>query len=120
MRKQVFLTIITASPLVPDSPVPVPQWAASVPTPFPLLPMLGWFRPFMMRTSRNSWKKGRKRKMRVGGFEDPLPNFAPALLALPGPYLLQAAGVQLSFIDDLDGDLEVAKGRGEKVKLLQT
>lgn len=51
--------------------------------------------------------------MRVGRFEDPLPNLAPALLPLPGPHLLQAAGVQLGFIDDLDGDLETEE-RGER------
>lgn len=68
-----------------------------------------------MRTSRNSWKKVRKKKMRVGSVEDPPPDFAPALLALPGPHLLQAAGVQLGFVDDLDGDLEV-EGTGERSK----
>lgn len=55
--------------------------------------------------------------MRVGGFEDPLPNLAPNLLPLLGPHLLQAAGVQLGFVNDLDGNLEVEEGREGKVKV---
>lgn len=66
----------------------------------------------MIRTSRNSWKKGRKR--RVGGLEHPLPNLTPTLLSLAGTHLLQAAGVQLGFVDDFDGNLEVKEaGEGQ-------
>lgn len=50
--------------------------------------------------------------MRVGSFEN-LPNFAPSLLPLSGPHLLQAAGVQLGFVDDLDGNLEVEEDTGK-------
>lgn len=43
-------------------------------------------------------------------------------LSLPGPHLLQAAGIQLGFINDLDGDLEVEEegkeiGGEEKVEV---
>lgn len=59
----------------------------------------------------------------MGGSKDPLPSFAPTLLPLPGPHLLQTAGVQLGFVDDLDGNLEVGEGRqgrgGEEVKVPQ-
>ena len=52
--------------------------------------------------------------MRVGGFKNPLPNLSPALLPLLGSHLLQAAGVQLGFVDDLDGDLEMEeRGKGQ-------
>lgn len=52
--------------------------------------------------------------MRVGGFKDPLPDLSPALLPLLGSHLLQAAGVQLGFVDDLDGDLEMEdRGKGQ-------
>lgn len=51
--------------------------------------------------------------MRVGGFSDPLPHLGPTLLPLPKPHFLQAAGVQLGFVNDLDGDLEV-EGRHKR------
>ena len=52
--------------------------------------------------------------MRVGGSKDPLPDLSPALLPPLGSHLLQAAGVQLGFVDDLDGDLEMEeRGKGQ-------
>lgn len=48
----------------------------------------------------------------MGGLEDPLPNLTPTLPPLPGPHLLQAAGVQLGFVDDFDGNLEVKEVGG--------
>lgn len=53
--------------------------------------------------------------MRVGAFDDPLPNRVPNPLPLPRPHFLQAAGIQLGFVNDLDGDLEV-EGRGKRSK----
>lgn len=54
--------------------------------------------------------------MRMGCFKDPLPNLSPALLPFPGSHLLQAAGVQLGFVDDLDGDLEMEqRGKGQGI-----
>ena len=59
--------------------------------------------------------------MRVGGFDDPLPNLVPNPLPLPRPHFLQAAGVQLGFVNDLDGDLEVEgrckRSRSQGLKL---
>lgn len=54
--------------------------------------------------------------MRAACFEDPLPKLAPALLPIPGPHFLQAAGVQLGFVDNLDGDLEVEERQEGTVK----
>lgn len=56
--------------------------------------------------------------MRVEGFKDPLPGLSPTPLPPLGSHLLQAAGVQLGFVDDLDGDLEMeerGKGQGATV-----
>ena len=54
--------------------------------------------------------------MRMGCFKDPLPNLSPALFPFPGSHLLQAAGVQLGFVDDLDGNLEMEeRGKGQGI-----
>lgn len=56
----------------------------------------------------------------MGGLEDPLPNLTLTLLPLAGPHLLQAAGVQLGFVDDFDGNLEVKEGGEVKVPQLRS